>query len=202
MTQAKDISIFCERSEDTWAGSRGACRPWIKDGWRYATDGTIIAREMAKGKPQGALPAVSSHVKESWWEWSEQIPITLSRPERTACRACDGTGKRPDRCPRCWWDGSLYYSEDSEHVCPRCDGTGRSGPSFVDCDDCGGEGGTLGYRHREGDLTIDPKYAEILHTLGAEVWSALVPALSPDTRFLVFRAGEIAGVLMPMKDSA
>ena len=51
-----DISVFSESS----SSHRIAASPWIRDEWRYATDGKIVVRQPARGEANSELDPVTT----------------------------------------------------------------------------------------------------------------------------------------------
>lgn len=79
-------------------------RPWVADGWAYATDGRIIVRQRMRCKDtNGRFPPQVGIEGIFAWTPKAGIIITLprigrKRPDLVRCPDCRGSGCRREAC--------------------------------------------------------------------------------------------------------
>lgn len=106
-----DIKKFCADADGRFPLSK----PWVKDGWRYATDGRIAVREPTDEPDSpwafydvGAVFAVRPLAKE---KAMAVIPAHDGKVENWERPACVVAENPPESCGRY---GDCSYSEDEE----------------------------------------------------------------------------------------
>lgn len=134
-----DLKPFC---------AEHSCRyritePFVRDGWRYATDGAIVVRVPCPGEPDSdgtLLP------KPECFEWEtlegELKPwppeVRSDSPDGLLCRACNHTGLVPgkeEKCLPCKGEGFVYCDHcGSETQCDECHGDGYIGQPCNACE--------------------------------------------------------------------
>jgi len=125
-----DLALFCGTS----GGRFDLDKPFIRDGWRWATDGWIVVRmPTTDADTEGRYPKIESLFEgfpgcdHDWPDWP-QSPIR--------CRKCR-TGKVLVACQTCNGEGEHECACGNLHGCGGCDGHGNvSGAN--DCLFCGG----------------------------------------------------------------
>jgi hypothetical protein len=153
------LARFCDPYRDTGRGQMA--RPFVRDGWVYATNSRAVVR-IAADKVAGPVNADGPPAERlGWWKL---FPLTggtalagLPIPADVECGDCKGTGKTEMvTCPECDGDGEVsWYGDYSGHSyedeCQFCDGEGevtankvkRGRPEAVgsaECEDCHGTG--------------------------------------------------------------
>ena len=192
------LALFIDPYSGAYTGA------WVAGGYRYACDGRSICRvktDAPDAVPDGNKAARSMNA--DWWDWrdvSEPAPGYVP-PSAVDCQRCDGEG-RFEKCPDCHGHGTVdvtYHatngeSYDVEAECPVCwDWKDRQSK----CDVCGGSGKAWGHHcTRILDTLLADSLLARLHMIGAEIRTAKVTSI--DVRVVVFRAGDIEGLAMPM----
>ena len=210
-----DLNAYCATSDEA-SGARFAIdRPFVAEGYEYATDLKIVIRV-----PSGEPNSPSSDRKRPdasklryWKDFPLQHSTTLNAtiPERETqkCRECDGEDRY--ECPECDGEGEVHWygrSGDSTYTatCQTCDGDGS-----IDERTAKKEGVTRkieekcyichGKKVEEKeqkvavcDLAVNAKYLRLIATLPGVVVQA-----APDWQALLFEAdGGTQGVIMGM----
>ena len=102
--------------------------PWVRDGWRYATDGAIVIRRPAgeNEEPTEGLPSRTIHKVFDAFPACEH-PIVLSGAIQDArCDACHGIGATTETCATCEGSGNHVCVCGRRHKCGVCGGKGRA----------------------------------------------------------------------------
>ncbi len=168
-----DITKFCAEED----GRYGLSRPWSKDGWRYATDGRIVVRvptdepDSERAMCAELLPLFAGRALTEDREHWQLVPTHDGKGKDWEEPACCGADDPPKACKR--W-GKCSYSEDG-----KCTNTvkGRTfGPIH-----CAGKKWQGQYIKLLNDEMPDARY-----TVNAK-------------GYMVFRAGDVEGLLAPMK---
>lgn len=115
-----DLTPFCDPDGEYLA------TPWVKDGWRYATDGRVCVRVLADGEPneppllKRALPSVAQMFSAVDGEW-------LIWPAIPPCNLCHGKSAALVNCSNCRGSGRCECADcGCQHECAECDGDGQS----------------------------------------------------------------------------
>ena len=146
------ITVFCAEEDGRYRISK----PWVKSGWRYATDGRVVVRVPAPGEPDesGDRLLDGGH----WFgefnfhaaRCTEPFPAHDGRTIEQACdneahmKECpDCNGSGTCRCPRC----------EHPHDCPECKGNGYRTRMKTRCPDCN----AFGYRDEPAPQVVAGK---------------------------------------------
>lgn len=199
MTMTKDeaaplLRQFCADGKET-------AKPFVFRGWNVATDGKILAA--IPGAPDDSTPSID--LSPYWTEMHRAandgplLPLPAfpvdAVPVLTRCSSCSGKGSTPARleCETCDGTGDCLHCG---HECDQCDGEGTIEADYPGepCNSCRGTG-----KHHEwppmcllASRVVGVAYASQLIALRASVrWS---------DRFLVWQAGPMTGLLMPISD--
>lgn len=151
-----DLSKFCDPESSRYSIQK----PWVKNGYTYATDGRVLVRvdtadepdtvaEPGSGlrfpKADDILPPLAAS-ESDWLPWPKVEPCeTCMASNKIPCIECDGHGE----CNLCRCK--------TPHECGNCDGTGS-----IDCETCTDIGG---FSHRFGKAEIALKYAFAISAL-------------------------------------
>lgn len=143
--QVPDITPFCAEE----AGRFLIERPWVKDGWRYATDGCVCVRVPAPGEPDTPSPLESGpRLFEADECFGAQYDFEADRctepfpthDGRTFKQACDNEAHMKE-CPDCLGSGTCHCpSCDNAHDCPKCGGRGYRTVKQTPCPECNASG--------------------------------------------------------------
>lgn len=180
---AIDLLQFC----DFMPGRLATAEPWIRAGWRYATDSRVIVRvpaEICDSANEGAPPAEKAFTHFAgngpWLPWPGRGPLEIGE-----CPECSGRGfvKQPD-CPACdgagTFDDSEGWSERLPVECKRCQGWGGVGGTV--CPHChGAHGEPLLIYQPIGPEWIAGHYDRRIRTLPGVRYRLAVP-LTADRR--------------------
>lgn len=181
--QQIDLQPFCSTDTD---GRYGIDKPWVKDGWRHATDGRICIRLPATGEPD-ALPEkrvphfdeVLPPVDGNWQPW----------PQVESCGSC--FGRRHIDCDECGGDGTCDQCKcKGAHNCGCCEGTGK-----VTCKACHDPGGFD--RFLFGETELARCYAYLVAKLPGPV--EFLPTTKKDGK-VRFRFSGGEGAVMGFRD--
>lgn len=137
-----DLMPFCAGEDHP---RKAFTRPFVFNGWRYATDGRIAVRIRALGEPDDAeikMPAAeevfTGEGRADWTPWPTDgfaddlatCPKCKGRGVMNAseCQKCNGAGNREceechhvDQCKSCWGRGYVGGAK-----CTECDGTAQT----------------------------------------------------------------------------
>jgi len=173
--------------------------PWVKGGWRYATDGRVCARVPAPGEPdtEGKHPDafaifVSVDLSKCVDPWS---PGPAMRKEMD-CEQCEGEGLiGRERCEECGGRGDVECSECGQDTeCDECDGEGFFGDGEK-CPECDGKRRTVQEFARPfGPAFIAVKYERLVSGLPGV--RCITPTEATKPIFFVFDGGQ--GAVMPL----
>lgn len=168
-----DITKFCAVEDARYLISK----PWIKDGWRYATDGRIAVREP------------TDEPDSMWRIYDEAVALFAGR--------CDVPGDAPavpthDGKGKDWEEPACCVSEYPPKSCKQ----------WGDCPASPGGGGEC--TNTMTGRTLGPM------RFGGQKWQGnyidLINKELPGARYtvnakgyMVFRAGDVEGLLAPMK---
>jgi hypothetical protein len=174
-------------------------KPYIQDGWLYATDGRIVVRTpSSEPDTEGRGPKNTNDVfAGDFDDEPTPIPDTDYPTEKTVCPHCGGAKDFEDKCEECEGCGRT-----------RCFECGRS----WDCPECKGTGKVDGCGQCEGDGSVWPTPTSIEIAPGYGIsnrYSALLLAHGATGLYLPvrkhlpgepakFTIGPIEGRLMPM----
>lgn len=145
--QVPDITAFCAEEDGRYIISK----PWVDDGWRYATDGRLVVRVPTPDEDDTPTPPQAERqlVNASAW-FADLYPVepahcTEPFPKhdgRTFTQACDNEAHEK-KCPACIGSGTCHCpSCDNAHDCPKCDGRGYRKVEQTRCPECN----SFGYR--------------------------------------------------------
>lgn len=184
------IKPFCEIDEDY--NLFALLEPYYFNGYAFATDGRILAgfpslpfdnrvRRVPNGKH-----VLDTHKPRGEWQKMPEIPkcdVCEGKGEVKilACKRCDGSGEVAHNC-------DCDLCDESYEECSRCDGTGRHKDGTertVVCGACSQK--RINLLGNQFQLRYLQKIADLPN---AEICEA------SQEYALVFRSGEIVGVLM------
>lgn len=205
MVATINMAVFCLPMEEANESSAPLCKPWVKGGYEYATDGKIIARRRTD-QPDNFTDHHSTRINiAAWFEFSEMGEPTseVEAPSPTPCPECAGVGKvNFVPCAACIGTGDLECSCGHQHECEECNGEGKiKSPlgKLSECPDCDGLGSFWNHAGTKlAGMVIQDKYLALIVGHGAEIRAATSRGLRGD-RVFYFKAGEVDGLLMPMK---
>jgi len=134
-----DLQAWCHTER------RSLSAPFVRGGFRYATDGRAMVRLPAPGEsdtedplvPDASLifAAVEKLTFAPWpadWESWETMEIEVEKEE---CPECHGETKE---CSRCDGSGQIECGEcGQDYDCPDCEGKGYTGAKCSKCRNCG-----------------------------------------------------------------
>ncbi len=175
-------------------------KPFPLNGFTYATDGRIVVRIAGEHVPAIKDPTAADTVP---WDGTRLPPVALTRSDDATikCSECGGDGKSHrrecDECAGTGMDECLSCGHDCD--CEECKGTGWIGSDSTDatCEECGGKGvvrntkGSVNY----GAFHLSSHYGNLLLDHG--VTHVEPDAAGPSNRPVLFRLGEVVGMLMP-----
>ena len=139
--QTPEITGFCADEDGRYRISK----PWVKDGWRYATDGRVAVRLPAEGEPDEPqpegpgtrLPDASDWFGEQY-EFKADLCTEPFPPHdgRTIKQTCDNEAHMKD-CQECNGTGTCWCPKcEHPHDCPKCHGEGVDRRSQTRCPEC------------------------------------------------------------------
>ena len=175
--QPIDLTRFCDIEDSRYALDT----PWVHDGWRYATDGTICVRVPAGEEPDSP-PVFSKERKQrkrpKAYKLFTEFPVCSecldALGEPVPCDACQATGQELLECPFC---GELSANPRGP-VCRFCNGATTIPPDTL-----------------IGKRLLGGRYLSIL----ADLPDLRICKEGPWDSALPFVSGELQGLLMPMK---
>ena len=135
-----DLKPFCHTDVKRYAMDK----PFVIDGWEYATDGRICVRIPADGEPNALEPKDGKKRPTKPWEIFAEVPadaVWRKWPKVSKCVNCNGTGN-VDGCAGC--------------KCGRCPGDADSGCT------CRNPGT---FERRFGKVELSRHYAALVATL-------------------------------------
>lgn len=169
---------------------------WIKNGWKYATDGRICVR----------IPTADINDSEGKYPDGDELfdsnkfllcDVPLITPIASGkCSVCNGRGKLHKACPNCCGDGVFECPTCHAETlkCETCCGSGRSN-EIIMCNDCDGTGIDFGH-FAVKDINFNGKYIHKLNRLFTNCVMIGLPLESNKPAKIKFEGGECA--LMPM----
>jgi hypothetical protein len=129
------LQTFCHNDPEL-----SLAKPWTKDGFTYASNGSILVRVPAlpedpggRGVGPNALYDHAGPIPEDGWI---DVP---GLPEPAICLSCKGNPGVSSTCPECDGDGEVELSNVYSHYtcdCKTCDGSGE----VEGCSKCHGSG--------------------------------------------------------------
>lgn len=174
-------------------------KPWIRDGFAYATNGCILVRQ-----PTRRRTGSSAKVPDAWHLFDDSKPfddpiplpdIGLELGNVIVCGTCKG--EKPKPCKNCKTSGDCACPQCGIiHGCGECDGHGQEKL----CSECGGEG-TL---EREGqafaltpgaDFGLADRYIWLLRRHGINEVRCNA-GMGQDARGFCFHKGKVEGLVM------
>jgi hypothetical protein len=176
--------------------------PFVRAGYRYATDGRIVVRVPAPGEPDTESDAAAKFPNADDIFGKAITPCRAPWPvddyvrKSGTCFRCDGYGEVDgDECGKCYGSGiKVCPTCEHEEDCDYCDGRGKvNGSPCPACD----SGNSTQYRsHIVVDgRPIQFKYAEMIRNLPGVQFCASAGGPTSLLGF-VFDGGE--GAVMPM----
>ncbi len=181
-----DLKPFCDYEDGRYA----LTTPWVKGGWRYATDGRICVRtpttepDSPKYNEDGlkrpdAAGLFSRFPDSGFYELPATLDEETSRDE-DAWRECDCA--EWIQCPRCKGD-----------MCERCEYEGQVIKAAKGCKMCGGRGKLPHVYQRIGNEWFDRWYIAKVRALPG----VTVRSLDENRLAFVFDGGQ--GLLMAVR---
>ncbi len=175
-THTVNLNEFCAKE----AGRYDGTKPWIFEGWEYATTGSIAVR-VKSAQPDTKIgkrdfPPAHKLFKDIEGErlpWPEHQYV----PKIIDCCKCGGSGKIGG--------------------CGGCDCGLCSGANGDECEACGGTGDIKSEEHVQvGVQMISAKYARLISALPNIVWLKKDDTTTTSPLFFLFENGE--GIVMPI----
>ena len=192
-----DLQKFCAKDSIKYA----IANPFVRGGWRYATDGRVLVRVPAPLIPSDGInreqqPDVDTVLRGvDFTKCTESMPPLRSdsrgkdKEKKCNCKmcpSCDGTGGCV--CPDC----------GNGHDCPVCDGLGRKGTTS-DCLLCKGTNIVKTARWKVQKIGAKYLSCQFLSVIDAELKNVHYYDDKLPDAMLCFVADEgVQGVLMPI----
>jgi hypothetical protein len=175
-----DLQAWCHKEREPLSA------PFVRGGFRYATDGQAMIRLPAPGEPDTDNPLIPDSSKifdpaesltfapwpADWDPTWETWETTKIEGEKEECPDCHGETKE---CERCDGSGLLECGEcGQDYDCPACKGKGHVGKK---CATCGNRGTVtkLGRALRLAvGIWVDERYLRRLVSLPNLRWTGVV----------------------------
>lgn len=167
-------------------------KPFIQNGWRYATDGRIAIREPAPGESdsEGKYPRMVELFKPA--KCTEPWPEPTGEVRWDRCDDCCGSGVAHDICPECNGKGMEECPKSGNvEECGKCKGAGTI-PTDMPCPVCNGQKVVACPMQTVDGRWLDARYTQALYELGAMFYRN-----GRRYSVLEFRIGMIEGRLLP-----
>lgn len=190
MSKMIDLKPFCAAEQGRYLIDT----PWVKGGWKNATDGKLLVRLRTdepdtpvdeKAPRPNTTPLFDASMNACRGTKSDLLPFPIHSGERDKadCMFCNGTGAGSDVCKTCDGKGECPHCEA---ICPDCDGTGDIRNYSKACKECDGDGHGFVPMVLDG-YKIAAIYARKINTLQnvryvAQTW--------PNAMYFVFDGGE------------
>lgn len=166
-----NLQDFCAKDNRICAFST----PFVRSGWKYASDSKIIIRIKTDELDCGAEGMTVSTLEKVMGikdcpEHAKPWPNSDGKTKSKKCEGCRGSGMSgATECKKCLGTGIIECSHcGSEIDCDECDGEGIiSDPKSPPCPECGGKGEmeSMADQCLGGKLTIRGEYFTLISQL-------------------------------------
>lgn len=182
-------------------------KPFVYDGYLYATDGCIMVRTTTNAPDAQGIPETVRKTIDTYFGQIESLLTTdgafkelssldsyQSMSTSETCQHCKGEKSVPVPCDNCTGTGRCICSDcEDEHECQRCAGEGDLPEGVMDCPSCGGKGivyNDSAYKMILDDNIYNTEYLEKILDVFPNVTFAIAQEI------LCFTNQEFDGVLM------
>jgi len=190
---------FCK--DEAEANKWDIAFPWIKNGWKVATDARICIRLPAPGEMDTDSITRFPETEDALFgkfdatKCDTPFPPHSGETKEITCGECKGTGKENTECPDCNGDGEKHCPAcDNFTTCGQCSGRGVI-PSAINCPVCDGVGNkNMPTDNIVAGKKLAGKYVVLINSLpNVKYWNGGEPYAA-----LHFIAdGGLQGLLMP-----
>jgi hypothetical protein len=176
-------------------------KPFVKDGWMYATDGRWIARvrtdlpDSVPGDGDRKFVDVAK-LFETSLDCTEPWPAWNGETREKECDDCGGSGRVMKTCDTCNGTGRCTCDKCGDrHDCGKCDGDGRM-PTAKNCPTCLGAGWRrIPAYQKVCNRKLDGAFVKAIYELGDAKFD---PSGNYDEALAFTASGGLEGRVMPV----